>query len=555
MRWASLGLLGAGLFAAFAGAAPADPYGLAAPVARILRGIDPVLKEPDAAPAARAGLLAERERVLVQIELAAHERPAEPEAQLQVGRALMTVGEPARARPFLDAAAGLARSAGDSRMQAAAMTAGASAREKTGDYAGAAVLAKQALAADPNDREALALYMSTKGRDAASAAPAPAPEVAPRFARSSGPGVASAASAPTPAAASRRSRAPAVVPPAPGALDPKNPRFWDQQLLGPMLKESDANVVAREYLSPMIRADKVTIRVVRPVDKEFKKDWGDYDSQTSVIRYNLDKINDEIGEYDAYYAKQPAKRVAPISGTRPLNAAQIEFLAHRFLPLAVHEAGGHGTHGEDLRKLLGRNSMPNDIDTEVLSWRMEAAAIADERRRDPNYLKESTPWANLENEWMRVWNKSREKGGTALIDSYLDSMGYRKMFNAIKSDSAVIHHEIARSIELLQSHCRQIFDAACQKAADLLTPNIDRDQNPSFKNAEIAFRKNPSDASARAAFVNELYAATIVDNQLDSKGLKIATTYYKNQAARVSSLENKAVPIGIMGNIMAFLNL
>jgi hypothetical protein len=236
-----------------------------------------------------------------------------------------------------------------------------------GRYAEAAEAAQAAQKIGPADPDASALLALIRNRAAAPRAIGAAMAAAPD-------GAATRSGTTQASAAPASFRLAASAPPPPGSAGPLNPKsadYWDRQLLASLLARSDANPVAREYLSPLLRASKVTIRLDREKSNpDIRGSWGYYDLRTSVIHYNLDLINKDIIQYDAYYARrEPSRVLGPISPSRPLDAAQIDFVTGRFLPLAVHEAGGHGTNSDDLKRALGANRAPINKDTEVMAWR------------------------------------------------------------------------------------------------------------------------------------------------------------------------------------------
>jgi tetratricopeptide (TPR) repeat protein len=414
---------------------------------------------------------------------------------------------------------------------------------QTGRFAEAAKQARAALGINPQDTQAYALLKLAEGRlgpsgDEAGSGALPAGGSS-RVARRVDP-AAPAASLPA------SFRAAAAAPPALGAtaLDPGDPGSWDKQLLAPLLKHSDDNPVARAYLSPLINEHKVTIRLDREKDNaDVKGNWGYYDLHTSVIHYNLDSINADIRQYDAFYAKDPARHVRPISSTRPLDAAQIEYVTGRFLPLAVHEAGGHGTHSEDLKRLLGAISAPLNKDTEVMAWRLEAAAIAAERRRDPRYLTEPTDWSKEENDWLGTWEESRRKGKPDMVVQYLDGMDTYQNLVHIGDDPAKMREWYSESIALVQGNCRLRYGAGCGAAitrlATLFPPQADADYEADRRYLDA----HPHDDARRAAVMAELMKQAVAVDRLDPKGIAVVSSYYHDQEKRVSDLEGQADPL------------
>ncbi len=438
------------------------------------------------------------------------------------------------------AVSALEKNGGDRAVEEGSLDLRAESLYRSGDFSKSADAARAALRIDPRDRDASVLLRLVENRVAAL--------------RATQAWTGDAAAAPPQAAASnpraefetfsagssvrfRRSSA-APPPSAVDALNPNTPDYWDRQLHDALLKASDANIVGREYLSPMLRSGRVHIMVASPSkgDMKFANDWGDYDSEAGVARFNLVNINREIGEYDDFHKSDSSAQIHRIKSRVPMDAAQVDFITHRFLPLAIHEVGGHGAHAADLRAALGRSAAPRDLDTEILAWRMEAAAIQDERRRDPDYLREPTTWANAENEWVEVWKRNFSKN-PGMISKYLVDLGYVHMYSTLAPDSPVTRAKIQNSLQLVQSRCRGRYDSSCEQAVMFLLSFVDLDRDPELSSALHAFQLNPTDPAARVNFMNGLYAANVLENQLDPKGLSTAAEYFRAQDARLKRIE------------------
>jgi tetratricopeptide (TPR) repeat protein len=132
---------------------------------------------------------------------AGQDNPTDTNAQLAVGKALVSVKESKRAIPFAENAVNLAKRNGDKKTLVAALGVSADAYGKSGDYALATERARQALDLDPTDAGARFLYSTYKDRSTAGAdslgAAAPAPAAAPASATGGSP----AGATPAPAAA------------------------------------------------------------------------------------------------------------------------------------------------------------------------------------------------------------------------------------------------------------------------------------------------------------------------------------------------------------------
>lgn len=413
-------------------------------------------------------------------------------------------------------------------------------------YKEAVDLAARALKAEPGNLEALTVLHFAEGRAAASAeTPAPGKTAAPNAQAGPSPG-ADLPGAQLPRSF-RRKAAPPPSAPKPKPLDPKAPDYWDRQLLAPLLTHSDANPVAREYLSPLLKANKVTLRLERvKTNPELNGVWGFFNLETSIIHYNLDAINDDIRQYDAFYAKTaPSRAVRPIRPTVPLDPAQIEYVTGRFLPLAVHEAGGHGTHASDLKQRLGSISAPINKDTEIMAWRLEAAAIELERRRDPRYLTEPTQWDSEENNWLRTWEDAHRQHASEEVVKFLDSMSTYQNFVLIGSDPETTRRRYAAAVGLVQSVCRRRYDPTCSAAITRLATLYPTEAQALFESARSYLDSHPDDAAGRAEVMTRLSQTAIVQDRLDPKGITVVSGYYKEQEERVQRLEGLAYPVTI----------
>lgn len=98
---------------------------------------------------------------------------------MDVAQGFIAANEPREATNFADRAVGLAQEAGDNKALGSALTVGAVAYEKIGDYAAAASRAKRALDIDPTNKAAMAVYQMSKGRSSGGAAAAPPASVNP----------------------------------------------------------------------------------------------------------------------------------------------------------------------------------------------------------------------------------------------------------------------------------------------------------------------------------------------------------------------------------------
>ncbi len=426
-----------------------------------------------------------------------------------------------------------------------------------GRYAEALTVAREVLRSEPNNREMLTVSKFSEDRVASRASDKAAGPPPPASAKATSIGGPIAASVDLPEATLPAAFRHASVSPPPlgkaGALDPKAPDYWDRQLLAPLLVHSDANPVAREYLSPLILDHKVKIKLESLKENpELEGDWGYYDVETGVIHYNLDDINDEIRHYDAYYGRRdPARRLALISSARPLDPAQVQFLAGRFLPLAVHEAGGHATHSAELARRLGALSGPLNKDTEIMAWRLEAAAIAAERRNDPRYLTEATPWARAENDWVRTWQRSRSDTKPRMVTDYLDGMSAYSHLVRIGQDPEAVRHRYAESIVLVQANCRVSYGPSCGATINLLAGLYPEKQRDKLLEARTYLDAHPKDDVTRGRVMNALMHQAVEVDRLDPRGITVVAEYYAEEEKRVARLESLADPLPIWQKVKA----
>lgn len=128
-----------------------------------------------APPSRREQLKNERERLVGDIRNVADSNPRDIQAQTVVARGFVAANEPKEATGFADKAVALAQETGDQKALGAALTIGAVAYEKTGDYAAAAARAKRALDIDPTNKAAMAVYQMSRGRSGSGAAAPAAP--------------------------------------------------------------------------------------------------------------------------------------------------------------------------------------------------------------------------------------------------------------------------------------------------------------------------------------------------------------------------------------------
>lgn len=442
---------------------------------------------------------------------------------------------------FLDVLHKTPASAGD-RAGLASMT--AEAFYNSGDFEHAAQAADAALKLNPDDKAAFAIYKLAHGRkksDIREADSKPAAQSGAPIAR---------------ALSTKMSQLPlslklkAQPPPDPNSQVPVAPPviqsdFLGAQLQRPLLTKSDQNPVSRKYLSPLLRSGHGPIRFAR----NGQGPWGTYDTRTGGIELNLDSINQDLRQYNAHQASIGRPQVAPIGLNTTLSRAQIDHLTTRFMPLILHEIGGHATNGKDLRALLKVDHSPVGFDTEVFAWRLHCLYIEVEQRKDPSYLSDPAPWASFQRSAMHQWRASRSGNNPAGFANYLRSFySYSNLpYTRAANDD---FKRIARDLETVQNSCRHQFDhQKCPRALSTLSQTLDPVTARNYLLNIHYLHANPGDHVTRARVVNQLIHAAIVFYRLDPKGVEIATKYYAAKESEVDRLQRKAAPRNFLERI------
>lgn len=136
-----------------------------------IEAIDARLAESPMRRASGAVLVKARKAALARIEEVGNKNSDDPAAQLAAGYALASVHEGARAIVFAERGLKIAETSGDLKVVRTALLTGSAIYEKAGNYELARARAQRILKANPQDKDALALYMQATGRGAVSAAP------------------------------------------------------------------------------------------------------------------------------------------------------------------------------------------------------------------------------------------------------------------------------------------------------------------------------------------------------------------------------------------------
>ncbi|MEK7389931.1 MAG: hypothetical protein AAB036_09540 [Elusimicrobiota bacterium] len=129
------------------------------------------LRSPNLPPETAADLQRQKQDAVKKIEDIGAKTSANPTAQLAVGRSLASVEEAPRAIPYAERGLQLAQAGGDPDLIRQALLTGSQVYFKAGRYDLARERAQQVLKNNPQDKDALALYMQSKDRTSTSASP------------------------------------------------------------------------------------------------------------------------------------------------------------------------------------------------------------------------------------------------------------------------------------------------------------------------------------------------------------------------------------------------
>jgi hypothetical protein len=226
-------------------------------------------------------------------------------------------------------------------------------------------------------------------------------------------------------AASAVEGARAVLAARPAAIPQKPASVSDEDALrAAMIARLKRNPVAAEFAVPILEEKDggVSIEIRSEAeDPGLKGAWAQYQhkSDSRVFVLNRDAIDQDLSE--------------PLNPGVP-SARQLELLADRYLPVIVHEIGGHARHYEQLAKILGK-SAPNVRETETNALRLEAMATAEERKTNPAYLRDDKEFAKGESALVDKYWESKEKGDPGIFSDYVDGVsGYAKIPSAFAGD-------------------------------------------------------------------------------------------------------------------------
>ncbi len=212
---------------------------------------------------------------------------------------------------------------------------------------------------------------------------------------------------------------PPVVPRKPA------PDAGQEALRAALISRLKRNPVAAEFAVPILEEkDGVTLTIrAEADDASLKGAWAQYKRTSRTLVLNRDAIDSDLGE--------------SLNPGEP-TARQLELLADRYLPVFVHELGGHARHYEQLAKILGAPA-PNARETETNALRLEAMATAAERKTNPDYLRDDKEYARTESTLVDKYWESKEKRDPAIFGDFVDRRAgnYGKIPSAFAVDPAL----------------------------------------------------------------------------------------------------------------------
>jgi|SRR6185312_7909587 len=194
----------------------------------------------------------------------------------------------------------------------------------------------------------------------------------------------------------------------PPATNPQKPAAASEQeaLRAALIARLKRNPVAARFAVPILEEKDGVSIVVRAEadDKSLKGAWASYKRDSRTLVLNRDAIASDLGP-----------------------SADAAALADRYLPVFVHELGGHARHYEQLAEILGAPA-PNARETEIDALRLEAMATAVERKASPGYLRDDKEYAKTESALVDEYWKSKERRDPASFADYVASIpGYKKI--------------------------------------------------------------------------------------------------------------------------------
>lgn len=195
----------------------------------------------------------------------------------------------------------------------------------------------------------------------------------------------------------------------------------EESLRAALIARLKRNPVAARFAVPVLEEKDGATVVFRAEagDAGLKGAWAAYKRDTRTLVLNRTAIEADLGE--------------PLNPEGATNA-QLARFADRYLPVIVHELGGHARHYAQLAKILGAPA-PNVRETETNALRLEAMATAAERRTNPDYLRDDREYARTESALVDKYWESKEKRDPALFAEFVAAVPqYGKIPSAFASD-------------------------------------------------------------------------------------------------------------------------
>jgi hypothetical protein len=219
----------------------------------------------------------------------------------------------------------------------------------------------------------------------------------------------------------------------------------EEALRAALISRLKRNPVAAEFAAPILEEKDGVALVLRAEadDPSLKGAWATYKRNSRTLVLNRDAIDSDLSE--------PLKADGP-------TPRQLELLADRYLPVFVHELGGHARHYEQLARILGAPA-PNARETETNALRLEAMAVAAERKANPSYLRDDKEYARMESALVDKYWESKEKRDPEIFSDYVSAVpAYAKIPAAAAAPAAVAGYYRDEESLLIQADRRLIGD-------------------------------------------------------------------------------------------------
>lgn len=225
-----------------------------------------------------------------------------------------------------------------------------------------------------------------------------------------------------------------------------DPLFYDRQLHAAMIVRLKRNPVANEFAAPLLEAQgAVTIDIRGEADyPAIKEAWANYSRDGKTFVLNRDAVNADFQELNSQHAGDPSwKPIAPIASGQPLDPRQVALMADRYMPIVVHEVGGHARNYKELAQILGAPA-PNVRETEIDALWLEAMTVAAERKINPGYLKDEAPYAVAAGGLVTKYWEAKQRQDPGVFRDFIDGVpGYHKIASAFDQGKAAAMPAVA----------------------------------------------------------------------------------------------------------------